>query len=158
MESPSTGSSHTKYALRDYQELMRRGAHHHNEKSYQSASQYFQGAKNIIQQLFDMGIHQGEQLLRLKVACYHNLSAAYTAQGKHQQAEQELRELHQTLMQLCTARSIARNLRVAALGALDNSLFNLTSCLGLQGKLDALFAIITYTEQTAEIAAEQLLH
>jgi len=44
------------------------------------------------------------------------------------------------------------------LGALDNSLFSLTSNLGLQGKVDQLYRVISETDHVAELTATQILH
>ena len=150
---------HPLQALSTYKTLMNQGARHHNEHDYRRASQCFNGAKAIILLLnLRPSREDAERLLQLKVACFHNLAASLTAMGQIQEAEQQLTTLHQSLLQICLGQAIARGLRVCALGALDNSLFTLTSCLGGQGKVDQLYKIIANTEQTAELAAAQLLH
>ncbi|GAB3099468.1 hypothetical protein G8770_03295 [Aestuariicella hydrocarbonica] len=146
-------------ALSLIQQCMHTGKLYHNNRDFTQACHHFSQALGISQLLIDLRPLQGNHnYLPLKIAASHNLSASFSALGKLTQARHVLEELHASLIQLCLAPSISRGIRVTALGALDNSLFSITSLLGLEGKVDQLYKVISETDQAAELAAAQLLH
>lgn len=152
-------SAHPTAALNDFKSLMRKGRSTHNRQDYKSACQYFKQALVLVKQLIDLRPLQGHQnYLTLKIAATHNFSLSLSALGQLANAEWILKELHQSLLKICLAPAVPKNLRITALGALDNSLFALTSNLGTQGKVDQLYRVISETDQVAELAATQILH
>tara|TARA_B100000446_G_scaffold17910_1_gene15035 strand:+ start:521 stop:1021 length:501 start_codon:yes stop_codon:yes gene_type:complete len=152
-------SRHPDNALEQIRIFMHKGKSSHNRQDYHSASGHFVKALELIKQLIELRPLVGNQrFLSLKIAASHNLCLSLSALGKLQKAEHVLKELHQSLLKLCLAPAIPKYLRISALGALDNSLFALTSNLGLQGKVDQLYHVISETDHVAELAAEQLLH
>lgn len=146
-------------ALQQFKQCMSSGKLHHNNREFKQACQRFSQALNVSQLLIDLKPLQGSQnYLSLKIAASHNLSASFSALGQLANASRVLEELHQSLLKLCLAPAVSRALRIKALGALDNSLFSLTSNLGLEGKVDQLYTVISETDRVAELAAAQLLH
>ncbi len=146
-------------ALNDFKRLMRQGRSTHNQRDYKSACDYFKQALTLVKQLIDLRPLQGHQnYLTLKIAATHNFSLSLSALGQLANAEWVLKELHQSLLKICLAPAVPKSLRITALGALDNSLFALTSNLGSQGKVDQLYRVISETDQVAELAATQVLH
>lgn len=146
-------------AVNYFKQCMSSGALHHNNCNYHQACRYFFQALEISELLIDLKPLEGNQsYLSLRIAAAHSLAASYSALGQLADAGETLSELHQSLLKLCLAPSISRSLRLTALGALDNSLFSLTSNLGARGKIDQLYQIIDQTDEVAELAAAQLLH
>lgn len=146
-------------AINYFKQCMSSGTLHHNNRNYHQACRHFSQALEISQLLIDLKPLEGSQsYLPLKIAAAHSLAAAYSSLGQLADAGETLAELHYALLKLCLAPSIPRSLRLIALGALDNSLFSLTSNLGARGKIDQLYQIINETDQVAELAAAQILH
>jgi len=152
-------SDHPSAALNDFKNLMRQGKQTHNQHNYKSACTYFRRALSLVKQLIDLRPLKGHQhYLILKIAATHNLSLSFSALGQLSNAEDILKDLHQSLLKICLAPAVPKPLRITALGALDNSLFSLTSNLGLQGKVDQLYRVISETDHVAELTATQILH
>lgn len=146
-------------AINYVKQCMNCGTAHHNNRNYHQACRHFSQALEISQLLIDLKPLEGSQnYLSLKIAAAHNLATSYAALGQLADAGETLTDLHHSLLKLCLAPAIPRSLRLTALGALDNSLFSLTSNLGSRGKIDQLYQIIDQTDQAAELAAAQLLH
>ena len=146
-------------ALNDFKILMREGRQQHNTGNFKTARNHFQAALQLVNQLIDLNPLQGNlQYLPLKIAASHNLSISLSSLGQLGNAQLVLEELHRVLLKLCLAPAVTKQLRITALGALDNSLFSLTSVMGLRGKVDQLYRVINETDQVAELAASQLLH
>ncbi len=152
-------SRQPKVTLEQIRISMHKGKSNHNQQEYLSASEHFINALELTKQLIELRPLVGNQrFLSLKIAASHNLCLSLSALGKLQKAEHVLKELHQSLLKLCLAPAVPKSLRITALGALDNSLFALTSNLGLQGKVDQLYHVISETDNVAELAAHQILH
>jgi len=152
-------SRHPDNTLEQIRIFMHKGKSTHNQQDYHSASGHFVKALELIKQLIELRPLVGHQrFLSLKIAASHNLCLSLSALGKLQKAEHVLKDLHQSLLKLCLAPAVPKSLRITALGALDNSLFALTSNLGLQGKVDQLYHVINETDHVAELAANQILH
>ncbi len=152
-------SRHPDNTLEQIRIFMHKGKSTHNQQDYHSASGHFVKALELIKQLIELRPLVGNQrFLSLKIAASHNLCLSLSALGKLQKAEHVLKDLHQSLLKLCLAPAVPKSLRITALGALDNSLFALTSNLGLQGKVDQLYHVINETDHVAELAANQILH
>jgi hypothetical protein len=152
-------SSHPATALNDFKSLMHQGKQTHNQQNYQSACSHFTQALSLVKQLIDLRPLKGHQYyLTLRIAATHNLCLSLSALGQLANAENILKDLHQSLLKICLAPAVPKPLRITALGALDNSLFSLTSNLGSQGKVDQLYRVISETDRVAELTATQILH
>lgn len=152
-------SASPQHAVDHYKQQMLQGKQLHNKRAFKKACGAFSLALQVAQQLIDLRPLEGTQnYIQLKIAASHNLSASFSALGQLSNASQVLEDLHQSLLKVCLAPAVPRQLRIIALGALDNSLFSLTSSLGAQGRVDQLYRVISETDRVAELAAVQLLH
>ena len=80
----------------------------------------------------------------------HNLSACQNLLRQGTNAEQTLRHVYYTIVELCEAPDVTYETRLEALAVLDKSLFSLTSQLAYLGKAEQIHALIFMTDAVAD--------
>jgi hypothetical protein len=80
----------------------------------------------------------------------HNLSACQNLLRQGTNAEDTLRHVYYTIVELCEAPDVTYETRLEALAVLDKSLFSLTSQLAYLGKAEQIHALIFVTDAVAD--------